>query len=554
VRALRVRLAESLAALRDVFRNRDLRRLELAAVGAVAGRWSYLVGLAVYAYGSGGAAAVGLVGLLRMLPSALAAPFTSLLGDRLSRVRVMLASDLVRATALSFAAAVAISGGPSAVVYAMAVIVSVTGTAFRPAEAALVPTLARSPEELTAANVASSAIESVGAFAGPAIAGLILALWDPGAVFAATAATFLWSALMVSGINAPAQEERRTDAAGGIVDEVLGGVRAIAGDARLRLIVGLFGAQTLVAGALDVLIVVTALRLLHIGQSGVGLLESALGVGGLVGAAVALALVGRRRLAADFGLGIVLWGAPIALLGLWPTTAGAAVFLAVVGAGNTVTDVAGFTLLQRVVDDRLLARAFGALDSVFLITLGIGAAIAPVLVSALGSRGALVAAGVLLPVLAALSWPRLRRIDASATAPAELDLLRGVPLFAPLPAAALEHLSSGLRHERFGAGDTIVSQGDVAGAFYVLQSGEVDVVVDGRPAAVLGPRDCFGEIALLREARRTATVTARTDVDALVLDGDDFVAAVTGHPPSADAAEEVIAARLATAAPSALRV
>jgi MFS family permease len=554
VRALRARLAESLAALRDVFRNRDLRRLELAAVGAVAGRWSYLVGLAVYAYGSGGAAAVGLIGLLRMVPSALAAPFTSLLGDRLQRVRVMLVSDLVRAAALIVAATVAVSGGPSGVVYAMAVIVSVTGTAFRPAQAALVPALARNPEELTAANVASSAIESIGAFAGPAIGGLILALWSPGAVFGATAATFLWSALMISGVNAPPQEERATEDAAGIVEEVLGGVRAIAGDSRLRLLVGLFGAQTFVAGALDVLIVVTALRILHIGQSGVGLLESALGIGGLAGAAVALALVGRRRLAADFGLGIVLWGAPLAVLGAWPTTVGAAVLLAIVGAGNTVTDVAGFTLLQRVVDDRVLARAFGALDSVFLITLGVGAAIAPVFVSVFGPRGALVAAGLLLPVLAALSWPRLRRIDAAAAPPQDLDLLQGVPLFAPLPAPVLEHLASTLRHEQFQAGDAIVRQGDVAGAFYVLKEGEVDVAVDGRPAATLGPTDCFGEIALLREARRTATVTARTEVEALVLDGDDFVAAVSGHPPSADAAEEVIAARLATAAPSALRV
>jgi CRP-like cAMP-binding protein len=131
----------------------------------------------------------------------------------------------------------------------------------------------------------------------------------------------------------------------------------------------------------------------------------------------------------------------------------------------------------------------------------------------------------------------------------ELELLRGLPLFAPLPAAALEHLAGRLVHVPVAAGAEITRQGDVGDRFYIVDEGEVDVAIDGRPAARLGPGDCFGEIALLRDVPRTATVTARAGTSVLALDRDEFVSAVSGHPASREAADAVVAARLGALRP-----
>ena len=546
--SLRTRLNESLRAFGAVFGNPGLRRIELALAGSVAGEWAYAIALAVYAFDRGGAAAVGLVGLIRFLPSALSAPFAAVLGDRFRRGRVMVASDLLRALATAAAAAVALAGGPAGAVYALAAFIAVVSTAFRPAQAAILPSLARTPEELTAANVASTTIESVGSFVGPALGGLLLAATSAGVVFAATTATFVWSAVLVLGLASERGGERRL--AAGIVAEAIAGFRIVAGQARLRLVVGLYAAQTLVAGALNVLLVVAALDLLDLGRSGPGFLNSAVGVGGLMGALVALALVGRHRLAGDFGLGLVLWGAPVALIGVWPHEAAALALLLVLGIGNTLVDVAALTLLQRAAPDEVLARVFGVIESLLVGAIGLGAILAPVLVSAVGIRGALIVAGALLPVLAVLAWPRLLRIDAGITVPdRELALLRALPMFAPLAPATLEHLATTLRPLRVDAGATVVREGEAGDRFYVIGSGRVDVSAEGRPHRALGPGDYFGEIALLRQVPRTATVVASEDVELFTLERDEFVAAVTGHPESQEAADAVIGARLGSLRP-----
>jgi MFS family permease len=541
---LGAQLRESLRALADVFGNPGLRRLELAWVGSVTGEWAYVVALAVFAYEAGGATAVGLVGVIRFLPSAAVAPFAAVLADRYPRQRVMLVADIVRAVALAGAGVVALGDGPSGLVYAFAAVVAIVSTAFLPAQAALIPTLARDPSELTAANVASSTIESVGSFVGPALGGLLLALTSPGVVFAATSAAFVWSALNVVRIRAEAPP--REDAGEAALHrEALAGFQTIFGTPSLRLVVGLYSAQTLVAGALNVLVVVTALELLELGRAGPGLLNSAIGIGGLVGAAAALALAGFRGLGTVFAVGLVLWGIPLTLMGAWPTTAAALAFLAIVGVGNTLVDVSGLTLLQRTAPPAVLARVFGVLESLIVGTLGLGAILAPVLAAFLGVRGALVAVGLLLPVLVLATWARLRAIDARTAVPErEIELLQALPLFAPLPPATLEHLAARLERVPAPAGTEITRQGDVGDRFYLVDEGDAEVTIDGEVVTTLGSGDYFGEIALLRDVPRTATVTARTDASLLALDRDEFVSAVSGHPASLEAADAVVAARL----------
>jgi MFS family permease len=312
------------------------------------------------------------------------------------------------------------------------------------------------------------------------------------------------------------------------------------------MIIGLFSAQTLVAGILVVLVVVMAIDLLDMGDSGVGYLNAAFGVGALIGSIFALSLAGLRRLSLPFVTGVLLWGLPLVLIGIWPEAALAIVLLAIVGAGNSLVDVAAFTLIQRAVPEQVLARVFGVIQMLWVLTVGLGAAIAVPLVDRLGAETALVVTGLFLPALLAVLGGPLLKIDAAATAPGpELSLLRSSPIFAPLPGTTLEHLAARLVPLRLEPGTVIVREGDPGDRFYLIVEGKVDVSAEGRALSQLGPGDYFGEIALIRDMPRTATVTASTAVVVHVLEREDFLAAVTGHAPSAVAAEQVVSSRLA---------
>jgi hypothetical protein len=535
------RARSALRALEDVLASPALRRLQLAWIGSILGGWAYLVALGVYAYDQGGAAAVGLVGLIRLIPAALAAPFTSSLVDRFPRVAVMVSSDLARGALMLAAAGTIASDGPAPVVYALVACSTVAGTVFRPAKSALLPLLVRTPSELTAANVTSSTLESMGTFLGPALGGLLLAVTDPATVFAANALTFLWSALLVFGLRRydGSREAAGATAAGRATAGVLAGIATIAGDPTLRTLVGLYGAQTLVAGALNVLVVVTSFELLDLDAAGVGLLYAAVGVGGLIGGFVALVLSSSGQLARDFAFGLALFGLPLALIGGVPVSFVAVGGLAVLGIGNSIVDVNALTIMQRAVPDAVLGRALGALDGLLLATLGLGAVTAPALIAAIGPEAALVATGTLLPLLALLTRPRLRALDRATAAPEATTLLRGVPMLSVLPEPVLERLAREAVPASFPAGATIMREGDPGDRFYVVESGEVEIL--GRR---FGPGDAFGEIALLRDVPRTATATAVGAVELVALEREPFVAAVTGHAPSAAAADTVVAARL----------
>jgi MFS family permease len=537
------------AARRDfagVGRNPDLRRLELAWAFSIVSTWAYSIAVVVFAFAEGGATAVGLVGLLRWVAAGVVSPFAALLADRYDRRAVMIGSDLVRAALMVLAAASVLADAPPWVIYGVATLVSVAGTPFRPAEAALTPQLARTPDELGAANVVASAIESVGIFVGPALGGLLLSSTSVSTTFLVTAGGIAISALLLVRIGArPPVAAGDGESASGVRAELLAGLRAIFGDRAIALLVGLFAAQTFVDGLLGVLIAVVALDYLAGGAATVGWLNAASGIGGIVGAAIAGVLVGRGRLAADFGLGVLLFGLPLALIATWKSEGFALLLLAAVGVGNTLADVSGMTLLQRVTPDALVGRVFGVLESVLLLTVALGAAAAPLLLSVLGTRGALVAAGVLLPALVVPSLPVLRRIDAATGAPqSDVELLRRVPFFTTLPELAIERLARSVEHSQARAGETVVKQGEPGERFYVVAGGELDVSVDGRVVRTLREGDYFGEIALLRDVPRTATVQARNEAALLVLDRGDFLTAVTGYAPSLSSAEAVVGLRL----------
>jgi MFS family permease len=542
------RLRDGLASFAAVWANRSLRRLQLANAGSVLGNWAYLVAMLVYAYEQGGASDVGLVSVLRLIPAALVSPFTSALGDRISRKAVMIGADLLRGLLMVGVGIVIAADGPAGAVYALITISAIVATTFRPALGAMLPSLARTPQELTAANVATSSVTSLGAVVGPMIGALLLAVTTVEAVFYFNAGTFAWSALLVAGVHAERDEGAIRPARNPLGREALAGFTALAADPRMRLLTALFSTQTLVAGGLTVFIAVTAFDLTDAGEEGVGLFNTALGVGGIIGGIAAIAIIGRQRLATDFGVGLILMGAPLALLGALPRIWVAVLTLGLIGLGNTITDVSGFTLLQRSVPDEVLSRAFGALQSLLLGALGLGALLAPVLIDALGARLCLIVAGAVLPVLVAVAWTSLHGIDSQLRRTGrELELLEGSPLFAPLPAQTLEALSLSLVRLEVPGGTPVITAGEPGDRFYLVDVGALEVdPVDGEPST-LGPGDGFGEIALLRDVPRTASVTASSESVLYALDRERFLAAVTGDVTSLQAADTVIAVRLGTA-------
>jgi len=391
--------------------------------------------------------------------------------------------------------------------------------------------------------VSSSTLESLGFCVGPALGGVLLAVSTTWVVFFVTAGTFLWSALQLAPlVRLP--EARLTREHPHLLQEATAGFRAIAHDRRLQLVVGLFAAQTLVNGAFSVLIAVSALELLQMGPSGVGYLNTAVGVGGIVGGLLSLGLVGHHRLATTFGIAVAATGAPLILVGALPRTWTALVVFALIGLAIIICDVSGFTILQRGTPPEVLARVFGVLHSAFYATVALGALVAPFLIHAIGVRWTLVLVGCLLPVVVALTQASLSRFDAEPTDERRIELLQQIPIFALLTPPVLEQLATRLTPIHASAGDEIIRKGDQGDRFYVIGTGEVEVMVDGREPKREGPGAYFGEIALLRDVPRTATVRAATDAELYALDRDDFLPAVTGHAASAEAADAVIGSRL----------
>ncbi len=524
-----------------VMANPKLRALELAWGAAITAEWAHFVALGVFAYQVDGTLGVGVVGFIRLVPAALIAPFAASLGDRFPRERFLAGVCLLGTVALS-ASAAAYSLGPYPIlIYALATVAAVASTLFRPANQALLPSLASTPDELVAANAFSSTLESLGTFAGPLLGGVIVAVADAGWVFGAACVMYAIATVLVTSITVPGRRLRGAEAQ---ARELLGGFRVIATEPAPRVVIALMVAQTVVRGALNVLIVVVAFQVLDAGGGWVGLLNAAVGAGGLFGAFAAVSIAGRH-LARPFALALVAWGIPIVLLAGAPTGVVAFLLVAVIGAANSIEDVAGFTLLQRIVDDSVLTRVLGAVWGLAAAGLAIGSLATSALLAVVGDTAALIIVGAFLPISTLIAWARLTALDRTAMAPAELERISAVPMFEPLPIATKEQLARRLERLEVPAGVDVIEAGEPGDRFYIVGEGELAVMpVGGEPRAA-GPGDYFGEIALLRDVPRTATVRTVTPAVLFALSRDDFLGAVTGHDEGRAAAETVVAERLA---------
>ena len=528
---------------RRLIGNGPLRRVLIAFLLFSAAEYGTWVAILLYAYERTGPLSVGLVALIQLVPAALAAPAASALGDRFPRERVLAVGYTIQALAMFATGLTMLADAPPLVTYAVAAATAASLVVTRPTQSALLPSLAMAPADCTIANGASGFFEGGGQLIGPLAAAAILAVGTPATVFFAASVALVVALLVTVGVRprmAPIVFASDADAVG-----LLGGLRLVLADRDARVLVGLLTARMLVIGACDVLFVLLALELLDTGEPGAGILSAGLGAGAMLGGAGTFTIVGRPRLAAVAAAGALVWGAAIATVGLVPSAFLAPLLVIVGSAGLAIVDICGRTMLQRSVRDEILARVFGLQEGLGMAGLAAGAVLVPILVGVFGLVGAVVAVGAILPVFVALRWPRLSDLERGAGVPArEISLLRVGTIFRPLPAPALEAVARRAVWVDVSDGERLITQGDPGDRFYVLAAGSLRVERDGaRLRDVTEPGEGVGEIAILRDVPRTASVFATGPSTLLAIDRAPFLAAVTGHPDAHAAADAVVATR-----------
>lgn len=522
------------AVVRRTLSSPRLRRVMLGYLVFNVSEWAVYLTLLVWAYGVGGVHTASLLALLQLVPSALLATPLSVLLQRYSRTTALVLGYAAQSVTLLVLAGALFADLPFAAVAAVSVVTAVAVTLTRPAHHALLPEISETTEELTAGNAASGTVEAVATIVGPLASGLLLTVWVPGGVMlvmglGAGLSVLVLLPLLRRGSASPRPVVARDKGAG----------KAIRSDPAARLLCALVAAEYVLVGMMDILLVVLALDVLDMSEAGPGLLNSALGLGGLVGAVFTFVLVGRQRLAPAVVLGAVGVGVPLALASLVPGPVVAVVLIAACGAGKLFFDVANRTLIQRLLPDRLLSAVFGLTETLMMAGLALGTLVAPFAVQVLGGRGAFVLAGVFLPLVALLAATRLRALDAATVVPVDvLAGLRAVPFLAVLAPRVVERLALEARVVDVEAGRPVIVEGDPGEDFYVVVSGSVRVTQRGEYVRDLGPGSWFGELALLRDTPRTATVTASTDLRLWAVGRQAFLTSVGVNETSRDALDE----------------
>ncbi len=534
--------------------NPAIVRLQLAYLAVFAGSSMLLVALAIVTFQAAGPSGVATLTLAQMVPTFFIVPVVASLESRVPRRRLLLGSLVAGGIAATAAAAVLFVSGPVEALYlAAAVLAAATGVLWA-VMASLLPSLARTPEELVGGNVAATAVEGLGGLAGPLVASVLLVVGGPTLIATAASLVFLLALAAAAGIHpGPVQSHPAGTGRGAgtrpLFHEATEGLRTLWSLPGPRLVSLGVVVQTFVRGALGVLIVVLAFGVLGTGDAGVALLTAAIGLGGLLGSGLAAGITVGRSLGSLFAVALVAWGIPIALIAPVPTTLVALMMLTVVGISNAVVDVAGYGLLQGCIPDRQRTAGLGALRALVSLGMAAGSVAASVLLSFADAQQVLVVIGLLLPVMVLVLWPRWRSLDDRLLVSRELvETLRRCPIFVPLTLAQLEQLAAGTLRVRFDAGAAIITEGEVGDAFYLIDEGTADVTIAGQPRNTMGPGDSFGEIALVRRVPRTATVTATSALMVYRIEGSTFVSAITGNPTS-HAAAEVVVTRIVPGAP-----
>ncbi len=519
-----------------------LAKLLTAWLCAGTGGWAFMIAAAVYAFDRSGAGAVGLVTAARLLPAVVAAPLTGTLIDRLGRATVVAGACAVQAVCLGGAAGLMSAHSVLWPIILLAAASSAAATAPRPALEALMPALASTPDELVRATAAWSATDNTGFLLGGGAGGMALALIGASAVTAVAAALFAGAAVLALSLPwVKATEADEPEEEEGGLGEALAGLRALGQAPLLRTAFLLLAGLTLIEGTTDVQLVVLSISHLGMGNGGPGQLYAVWGGGGVLGSATLLALVRRR----GYGLALLV-GALVFAVGVGVAGAdGAALALVAMlpaGIGFALVETAVMALVPRLADDVVAGRVYALTEVVYAGGAGVGALIAPALINAFGASTSLAVVGAAYAALAIGVSRVLAKLDLGQEEASRVrELLRGISFLAPLPLPRLERLVRRAEPVAVAAGATVIAAGEPGHEFYAIADGEVEIVEYGRTQ---GPGSGFGEIALLADVPRTATVRALSDLRLWSLDRGTFVAAVNSHGDVAGLAGATIAEHL----------
>ena len=507
------------------------------------GTWALVIALAVHAITDFGPGAVGAVLAARLLPAMLAAPLTARHLDRHSRTRTVALFTGAQAAAVAAAAAFVLLDAPLPTLLVAVAASGALGTAARPGLESSMPSLAQTPAELSRATASWAALDNAAFLLGSGGGGILLAVIGPGSAAAIAAILIGWGALLAASLPAvAATEPDEPVGAETLRTELLGGFRVMRDTPSARWPLFLFAGLLLLEGTTDVLLVVLSIRTLGMGNGGPGFLYAVWGLAGILTGPLVLLASRKRGYGFAMSVGVLTHAGGLALMGLdgVPLALAAAI---PAGIGFALVETATMALVPRLVDDAVIGRAYGFIELVYTGMSGLGALVGPVLATALGAPGGLIATGSGYAVVGALSWRAMGRLDETQRDAGRVrELLRGVPFLAVLPLPRLERLVRGSRALAVPSGEAIVSRGDVGHDFYVVEEGTIEVAEFGHRQ---GPGSSFGEIALLHDVTRTATVRALTPVRLRALDRRAFLAAVTNQEDAAAAAHAVAAERLA---------
>ncbi|HYO31968.1 MAG TPA: MFS transporter [Nocardioidaceae bacterium] len=524
-------------------RHRDFRLLMAAFTASAIGSWAYNIALAVWIFDETGSAGwVGAATIGRFVPALLFSAYGGVLADRFERVRLMVVLDLAAFAAMLLLAFETAVGAPVVLAIATAALTSTLSTAYEPAVAAMTPQLV-GERDLGSANALRNTIDNVCVIAGPGLGAVILLVGPPWVAISINALTFLVSAIVVGRIRARSKPVDVTEGGQvGAFRQMAVGAKAIASSPSASVLVAYSIIATFVFGIDTVLFVVLSRDVLGTGAEGYGYLLAGLGVGGVAAAGIVTRLERKPRLGLVILAGMATYCLPTLVFLVAGNPVLAFVIQIVRGAGTLVVDVLAVTALQRSLPNDLLARVFGAFNAFLLAAILLGAVVAPVLIEQVSLDAALWFSGLAIPVLCLLGWPVLRRMDRESVArdallAPKVKLLAACNLFADVSAGGIDQLAGASTEVTVEAGQSVVREGEPADAFYVVAEGRLSVTARGESDTVetlndLSAGDYFGEIGLIEQIPRTATVTPTTKTVLLRIDGSAFLEALTQSAPS----------------------
>jgi MFS family permease len=509
--------------------NRNLSLLFAGQAVSAFGDWSYVLALGILAYEiTGSATVVAVLTFARLLPYAVLLPFSGVLADRGNRKVLMISADLGRGMCML---GLLFAGSEQSlwIAYPLVFLATVFSSLFKPAMNSVLPALVGDEENLLRANSIWSQMDSVSFVLGPALGGVLALLGEPQLAFLINGLTFIVSAGTLLLVRIPPREAPEENEGGeeeGWLSETLAGFRFLfrENEGVLAALTVSFVSLTFVGGGIWTLILILSEESFGLGTEGSGFLNSVYGVGGVVGGLAAGYLASRIRLGPAVIWSIAAGAVVFLFLGLSPAGVLPFVILFVVGVLDIVVDVNGTTIIQTGTPEELLGRVFGAFESVLIFAMLVGALVVGPLIELLGPRTTTVAFAVAGLVIFLACLPRLSKLESVLGV---RMFVRKVPVLSGLSHGVLEDLASRMTLVKVPDGTAIVSQGEVGDRLYIVKDGEAEVVARGEDGgetelATLSKNDYFGEIALLRDVPRTATVRAMGALELFTLDREDF--------------------------------